>query len=180
MKGDGSEQRVRRPYGGFSLWGVPYSRVDMEYAAVQIRELYFDKFEYPNGPMRAILEYNEKIVSRCGILMSFSGILIAVFLFAANNPRIITSSWQRWGVYASLTVWIVTIVRLLLSLRHQLPPPWEFGSDYDIDTTIKIFIRRMGYYNLALVASTICFVVIFILLAPIGASLADHIFGLNQ
>src|SRR6266481_1134662 len=71
----------KKPYGGFSLWGVPYTRVDIDYATAQIRELYFSKFENPNGAMQALLEYNEKVVSRCAMLMSFSSVLIAVSLF---------------------------------------------------------------------------------------------------
>lgn len=167
----------RRPYGGLSLWGVPYGGVDIEYAADQIRELYFEKFPNPNGPMQALLEYNEKIVSRCGILMSFSSVLIAFSLYIATNPRLLSTHWQRSGFYFALMIWVAAMLLLLFSLRHRLPAPWKFGSRSDLDDTIKLFLRRMGYYNLALLASIICFLIILILLAPISVSAVDHIFG---
>ncbi|HUI96049.1 MAG TPA: hypothetical protein VLX44_09875 [Xanthobacteraceae bacterium] len=176
-KGDTRAHSERRAYGGFSLWGVPYARVDIEYATAQIRKLYFEKFPGPNGPMQALLDYNEKIVSRSGMLMGFSGILIAVSLFIAANPKFLPTLWQRWAFYVVIAIWVIATLRLLWSLRHEMPAPWEFGSQPDVDRTIRLFLRRMGNYNLALAASVICFACIVILLAPVSAAIVDRIFA---
>lgn len=170
---------TRRPYRWFTLWGVPcpWCRADIDYAAEHIRELYFKKFPTPNGPMQALLEHNEKIVSRCGMLMTFSGTLMVVSSFIATNPRFLSTHWQRWGFYVVMAIWFAVILLLLWSLAHHLPVPWQFGTRVDLDATIRLFLCRMGLYNLALLASVLCFVTMMFFLAPISVRVVDQIFG---
>jgi hypothetical protein len=48
----------RKPYGGFSLWGVPYSAVDIKFAAEELLQVYNSQSNDMNAAMRRIPEQN--------------------------------------------------------------------------------------------------------------------------
>ena len=93
--------------------------------------------------------------------MQFSGILIAVFLFIATDFSV-THSLATLGLDSAVGVWLLCTLRLLWSLKHELPPPDQFDLITDFEFTAHLYIKRMGLYNIALVASVISFVVMVI------------------
>jgi hypothetical protein len=166
--------RRKRPYGGLSWKGVPFTEIDRMYAAERLREVYGGS---PQEAVQILLENNERIISRCGLLITFSGILMAVYLFIATNPKFLPTVWQECGFYGSMFVWVVFTLRLLWSLKHELPPPWDFGTEEDFKFTARLYLKRMGRYNSALLVTVICFVAILCLLAPVTAVISDYIFN---
>jgi hypothetical protein len=165
-----------KPFSGPAIWGVPYTDLDINYAVEKLYEHYYESANDPALAMERIINQNEKIVSRCGMLMGFSSIIIAISLYIATNHQMLPTIWQRVGFYTALSVWVISILRLLWSLKHKLPPPWEYGTSVDFKMTAKLFIIRMGLYNLLLIASVTCFVTMMALLMPISARPADLIF----
>src|SRR5579863_2412039 len=97
----------RRAYSGISVWGVPYRKADIDSACVKLEEYY--KNVYPDDYMERLLENNERVVSRCGMLMSFSGVLIAVCLFIATTPKALPNPWQQYVFYCTIFIWSLSI-----------------------------------------------------------------------
>jgi hypothetical protein len=114
-------------YNGFSLFGVPYNGKDIGKAAEQLLHLYDPQGKATSDAIGLILQQNERVLSRRGMLVSFSGIVIALFLFTANNA-VLSEFWQKSVYYSGMLIWVVSIMLLLWSLRHKLPP--DLGSSY--------------------------------------------------
>ena len=166
----------RKLYSGFSLFGVPYNEIDIRYSAERLFDIYSDNGEDIPKAMNLILDQNERVVSRCGMLISFSGLLIALLLFVANKPNVLPMTWQQWVFYSVMLVWVISTMHLLWSLKHKFPPTWEFHTKYDFILTAELFLKRMGSYNLALMAAIGSFITIVFVISPISAVLSDKIF----
>jgi hypothetical protein len=164
------------PYGGFSLFGVPYNEIDIRYAAEKLFESYNNCGKNTHESMVLILEQNERVVSRCGMLISFSGILIALSLFIVNKPNVLPSHWQQWVFYSAMMIWVISTMRLLWSLKHKFPPTWDYHTKNDFMLTAELFLSRMGSYNIALMATIGSFIAIVLVLSPISAVISDKLF----
>lgn len=167
----------RKPYGGFSLFGVPYNPIDIRYATEQLFELYSDNGRNVSDAMIRILEQNERVVSRCGMLTTFSGTLIALSLFVANKPDMLPALWQQYVYYIVMLVWVLTTMHLLWTLKHKLPPVWDFYQKSDFMLTAELFLQRMGSYNVALMAAIGSFIATAFVLSPLSAVVSDKIFN---
>lgn len=166
----------RKLYGGFSLFGVPYNPLDIRYAVESLFELYSDGGKNIPGAMSRILDQNERVVSRCGMLITFSGTLIALSLFVASRPDVLPALWQQYVYYAVMMFWVLTTMHLLWTLKHKLPPVWDFFRKDDFVLTAELFLQRMGSYNIALMAAIGSFVAIAFVLSPLSAVVSDKIF----
>ena len=166
----------RKLYSGFSLFGVPYNEIDIRYTAEQLFDIYSDSGKNTHAAMTLIFNQNERVVSRCGMLISFSGTLIALSLFVANRPDVLPAPWQQWVFYSVMFIWVLSTMHLLWSLKHSFPPTWEFQEKYDFVLTAELFLRRMGSYNIALIATILSFVTIVVVLSPISAIASDKLF----
>jgi len=175
------ERKPDRAYIGFVIWGVPYSEVDIDYAVDCLFKFYYAPEPGSRDAMLAAMDrminQSEKIVSRCGMLMSFSGILIAISLYIATNPNLLPALWQRCGFYTALLFWVISILRLLWSLKHMLPSPSTYGTEIDFRMTARLFLGRMGLYNILLINCMVSFSIMMVLLTPISATFVDAIFG---
>jgi len=170
------EAPAQKLYGGFSLFGVPYNDIDIRYAAERLFDIYSNNGEDTLGAMNLILNQNERVVSRCGMLISFSGTLIALCLFVANNPNVLSLTWQPWVFYLVMLVWVLSTMHLLWSLKHKFPPIWEFHAKYDFILTAELFLQRMGSYNIALMSTIFSFMTIVFVLSPVSAKISDKLF----
>jgi hypothetical protein len=166
----------RKIYGGYSLFGVPYSSIDIEYASERLYETYTGGGKGIREAMAAILDANEKVVSRCGMLISFSSTLMAILLFIANKPEMLPNLWQQVSYYAAMFLWMSFTMWLLYSLHHQFPPTWEFHTKRDFMITSNLYLRRMGIYNLTLIATIVSFIAIVLVLSPVSAVISDKLF----
>ena len=178
MSSGKADSREKKLYSGFSLFGVPYNEIDIRYSAERLFEIYSDHGNDIQEAMNLILNQNERVVSRCGMLISFSGILIALLLFIANKPNVLPMIWQQWVFYCVMLVWVISTMHLLWSLKHKFPPPWEFHTKYDFILTAELFLRRMGSYNLALMATIGSFMAIVFVLLPISTVISDKLFNI--
>lgn len=176
MTNNDADEPKRRLYGGISIFGVPYNEIDIRYAAERLYEIYCDNGNDVLKGMDQILNQNERVVSRCGMLISFSGILIALLLFVASKPNVLPMVWQQWVFYCVMLIWVISTMHLLWSLKHKFPPTWDFMSKNDFMLTAELFLRRMGSYNLALMAAIISFLTIAFVLSPISTVISDKIF----
>jgi hypothetical protein len=167
---------IRKLYSGFSLFGVPYNEIDVRYAAELLYDLHSKNGANDSEAMSLILNQNERVVSRCGMLISFSGTLIALFLFVANRPEVLPMLWQQWVFYSVILAWVISTMHLLWELKHKFPPTWEYHTKYDFMLTAELFLKRMGSYNLALMATIISFMAIAFVLSPISATISDKLF----
>jgi hypothetical protein len=156
-----------------SFQGVPYFKINVEYALYLMKTVYLKYPQNPDESFRIIISMNESVVTRCGVLTSM---FIAICLFIVTRPSVLSHEWQQWLFYSLLFIWSGFIVNLMWSLRHQLPYPWDFGTENDLDFTIRLYFMRMRRYNEALLVTCICFILILFLIAPITAELADVIF----
>ena len=68
-------------------------------------------------------------------------------------------------------------MHLLWTLKHKFPPTWEFHAKYDFILTAELFLRRMGSYNLALMATIGSFMAIIFVLSPVSAVISDKLFS---
>jgi hypothetical protein len=166
------------PYGSFNWRGVPYGEMDIEYAVEKIKDVYLKYGENPDTAMQAILRSNESIVSRCGVLTTFSSMLIALSLFIVSKPEILPYTWQQWSFYAEIFIWSISTVSLLWSLKHDLPSPRKFGTEDDFKFTARLYVKRMGRYNIALLVTVVCFVTTLLLLSPIY--MLDKLFHISH
>lgn len=166
----------RKLYSGISIFGVPYADIDIRYAAECLFDIYSNEGKDVHKAMNSILEQNERVVSRCRMLISFSGILIALFLFVANKPDVLSNAWQKWVFYCIMLLWVVSTLNLLWSLKHKFPATWDFMQKQDFILTAELFLRRMGNYNVALMAAIFSFLTIAFVLSPISAVISDKIF----
>lgn len=171
------DAKAKKLYSGFSLFGVPYNEIDIRYSAERLFDIYSDNGNDVKEAMNLILNQNERVVSRCGMLISFSGILIALLLFIASKPEVLPMIWQQWVFYCVMFVWVISTMHLLWSLKHKFPPTWEFHTKYDFILTAELFLKRMGSYNLALVATISSFMAIVFVLMPISAVMSDKLFN---
>jgi hypothetical protein len=166
----------RKAYGSFSLFGVPYGTIDIKYAAEELLETYKMSSTDMMDAMRAILEQNERVVSRCSMLMSFSGTIITIFLFIATRSDALLASWQKTIYYITMSIWVMATMSLLYSLKHTFPAPWEYHTEDDFMLTASLFLRRMGLYNICLFVTIGSFLIITYLLLPISTELHDKLF----
>jgi hypothetical protein len=168
----------RHGFTGWRIFGVPLSDGDTRYLIELLREVFFAQAkDDPREAVRLLLERNEHIVSRCGLLVHFSAILIALTLFIASNPLLLGEAWEQKAFYTALGVWVASTVRLLWVLRHGLPSPFGLGTDEDFMFTAELFVKRMRAYNIALLLTISCFLIVVGLLIPVHWSYADLLFG---
>jgi hypothetical protein len=167
---------AKRPFGGFSWLGVPYSASDLRFASENLYLVYSQDGANDSDIMRYVLDQNERVVSRCGMLISFSGTLIAILLFVANRPQMLPYTWQQWTFYSVMAAWSISTLTLLWSLKHTFPPVWEFHQKYDFMLTAELFLRRMGLYNITLAVTIASFFALLVVLAPISATVSDKLF----
>jgi hypothetical protein len=165
-----------RPFGGFSWLGVPYNAIDLRFASENLYRVYSQDGKNDSEIMKYVLEQNERVVSRCGMLVSFSGTLIALFLFVANRPKMLPYVWQQWAFYTVVAAWSLSTMVLLWSLKHIFPPTWEFHKKNDFMLTSELFLRRMGLYNITLLITILSFLSLLIVLSPISATISDKLF----
>ena len=163
-------------FAGWAPLGVPRRESDIDHAVEQLYEVYFAHTDDKITAMDRLITQNERIVSRSGMIMSFSGIMVGILLFVANKPQIFSHAYQEIGFYFAVAVWAVCTLRLLWSLRHHLPPPWEYNTAIDFKMTAKLYLRRMSLYNELLVAAAFCFAVTLAMIIPMTASYVDLIF----
>lgn len=144
MSSTSSSPNPIKPTYRFHMWGVPYGKEDVAKAVDSIYNLYWEAMGDHNIAMQHLLDKNEKVVSRCGMLMTFSGILIAVALFILNNLRDVLAPWQKAGFYIMICIWLVSTILLLWSLKHKLPSAKVFHKEDDFKFTAELYIRRMA------------------------------------
>jgi hypothetical protein len=78
----------RRHYSNPSFLGIPYSRIDVDLAVEDMKDVYLHySEENAEAAFRIILGMNETVVTRCGVLTTFSSIFIAICLFIATRPE---------------------------------------------------------------------------------------------
>ncbi len=168
-----------KPSNGFNWFGVPYNSIDVNCAIDHLKKFYNTENDMALAVER-LLDNNERVVSRCSMLMTFSSLTMAVFFFIANsianNKAIQLAMWQRCGIYIATIIWIPPILCLLWSLKHELPPPEKYTLVDDFEFTAKLFFKRMGLYNVALFVSIISFIIMIITLLPIDFVINDHFF----
>ena len=165
-----------RPFGGFSWLGVPYNAIDLRFASENLYRVYSQDGGNNSEIMKYVLDQNERVVSRCGMLISFSGTLIAILLFIANRPEMLPYAWQQWIFYSVMGAWSASTMALLWSLKHKFPPTWEFHKKYDFILTSELFLRRMGLYNVSLAVTIVSFFALLVVLSPISATISDKLF----
>jgi hypothetical protein len=171
-----SSRETKRAYGGPAPFGVPLLEADIAYAAEMLKDLLLANHPNSNAAVRTLLEYNERVVSRCGTLMSFSGVIMALMLYIATNPAFFSHKWQVYTYYTVAFLWFLVMIRLLYSLAHRMPPPWAFSNEEDFVFTARLYLRRMSLYNFALITSISCFIVMGALLLPFSAVFVDSVF----
>lgn len=66
-----TDQQTRKHYSGISLFGVPLLAIDIRYASELLYETYTRNGKSVEDAMESLLGNNEKVVSRCGMLISF-------------------------------------------------------------------------------------------------------------
>lgn len=169
--------RPRKFFGAWAPWGVPLSRLDRRIACEELRDRFLKHYGNTQAAMEHILQKNAEVVSRCSVLMSFAGILMAVSLFVAVNPRLLPAVWQKVGFYSVMAIWAFAVLRMLASLIQFMPPPSTYATEEDFLFTADLYLWRMARYNFALVASECCFVSLLLFVAPFHATIADHLFG---
>jgi len=165
-----------RPFGGFSWLGVPYTAIDLRFASENLYRVYSHDAANDSEIMKYVLDQNERVVSRCGMLISFSGTLIAILLFIANRPEMLPYIWQQVMFYCIMSTWSLSTIALLWSLKHTFPPTWEFHKKYDFMLTSELFLRRMGLYNITLAVTIVSFLMLLVVLSPISATISDKLF----
>jgi hypothetical protein len=120
--------------------------------------------------VRMLLERHEQLISRCALLLGFASILVAIVVFLAPDVPALPWVWERDLFYLSIFVWGIPTGHLLLSLRHEMPPPWEFGSIRHFDFVAGLYVRRLWLYNATLIATLVSYAVIFLLFVPVEVS----------
>jgi len=111
------------------------------------------------------------------MLVSFSSTVIAIFLFVASRPDMLPTNWQRITYYTFMFLWAGFTILLLLSLRHVFPATWDFHTKVDFMLTSGLFLRRMAFYNLALMVTSLSFIVIVFIISPVSTGISDKLFG---
>lgn len=156
-----------KKYGRKPSWGIPFTKEGINAAAEAIADVAWDEKD-PIKSMQYILANNESVVNRCGTLMTFSTIIIAISVYIGFNPRLLPNAFQQAIFYIDLLVWIVSTLLLLYSLRHELPPSCQFHKRDDFTFTARLYVRRLGFYNIFLITCMICFMILAALLIPIS------------
>ena len=144
-----------------------------------MRDSYADADYSAQQALEKVLDLNEKVVSRCGMLVHFSSVLIVLFMFVVKNSYVLPLPGHRTGFYIAMFFWVTSTMILLWSLKHMLPRADRFGTEQDFDFTARIYYRRMGIYNVALITAILAFGIIVILLAPVHLDInfIDQLFG---
>jgi hypothetical protein len=153
---DDSAERDIESYRWPTLFGVPMLKSDREKAVKILARRLKGDFDIA-AAMTRVLDNNERVVSRCAVLVQFNSITIAILLFVGSNPRILNSPLQKNGFYACILAWLFGTMALMFSLRHIFPDLKDIDRDGDLILTCRLYLRRMLVYNYSLLYSLAAF-----------------------
>jgi hypothetical protein len=167
-----TDERRETFYHYSAPFGVPYRQRDRT-KAVEKLLVYFTENNRPIlEAVSRVIDYNEKVVVRCGVLLNFNSILLVLILFAAN--KLDWSSidvWKKVIFYIITIAWTLSNACLIFSIRHKFAMPHEFASQTDFRFTADLYIKRMLIYNITLMLSLVAFLAVtFIFMFPFDIS----------
>ncbi len=158
-------------------WGVPFFANDSERLTEKLLEFYdVLSGRDSNQAVRMLLERNEQLVSRCTLLITFSGILITLVTYIGAKPELIPLQWEQVLYYSVLGLWVFTTVGLLADLYHLMPPYEHLGDEQHVRFIARVYVRRLRRYNVALATTIIGFVLMMVMLGPIRTVYTDLLF----
>lgn len=169
-----SPSRLFRPHVGLALWGIPLTERGIEIAIEHLVETLWDS----QDPSESIDRLKEQVgvSDRWGPLMAFSTITVALSIFVANNRQLLPTIWQHAGFYLAMAVWVASVLRLLWSLRQELPDAWELGTEVHFRMVGRMCLRTAARFNLLVIANAVCFGSMVALLMPISPVFKEVIF----
>ena len=163
--------------GRFTPWGVPVFDWDRDDFIEGLKNSYRSAARGDtNVAVRLLLERNEQIVSRCALLVAFSGILMAIFTFVGTRYELLPQAWEQFTFYMGLIVWVFVTAWLLLDLFHWMPRPVAFGNEQHLDLIARLYTSRLWRYNVSLAATIVIFLIIVGMLLPLHVYYSDVMF----
>jgi hypothetical protein len=174
---DMTEKRTTA-YWGPTIFGVPFMKEDRVKAIDALLEYFIEDSTFMEACSR-VIDYNEKVVARCGVLLNFNSILLVLILFAAKLRWSSSSSWHKVTFYVVIITWAASNTWLMFSIKHKFPKPHEFAKETDFRITADLYIRRMAIYNVTLILSLLLFLIITVVaLFPFYIGLEDKVLSM--
>src|SRR5215213_4571253 len=173
LKSRPKAQRTETAYFEPTIFGVPFMKEDRVKAVDDLLEYFIEDSTYMEACSR-VIEYNEKVVTRCGVLLNFNSILLVLILFAAKLEWSSSANWHKIIFYIVMITWVISNIRLIFSIRHVFPKPHQFVKEDDFRLTVDLYIKRMCIYNVTILLSLLAFLIIVIVaLSPFYIGIED-------